>query len=131
MKIDRIMMTIKGKDYKGLPGELNRKEMNNEIDVVMKDVFSQFQTQLDETKKNLFVEGLKLKGFEFQNDEELISFLKSNCSLHQNAHPNISTYKVNDIPFLEVLQKEVSFKPTFGKPDYSIKCPIELEFRFL
>ena len=105
--------------------------MENQIDVTMKDVFSQFQTQLNETKKELFIEGLKLKGFEFQNDKELIAFLKSNCSFHQNGSPNISTYKVNAISFLEVMQKEVFFKPNFENPDYSIKCPIELEFRFL
>jgi hypothetical protein len=48
---------------------------------------------------DLFVEGLKRKGFEFSNKIELMEFIKSNCRCEDNIVLQQRTYFVNDIPF--------------------------------
>lgn len=52
-----------------------------------------------ETDK-LIINGLSLKGFNFENQEELESFIKFNCRAEDNTDLKEKTYFVNDIPFL-------------------------------
>jgi hypothetical protein len=59
---------------------------------------------------DLFVEGLKRKGFEFSNKTELMEFIKSNCRCEDNIVLQQRTYFVNDIPFF-LHCYEVIFEP--------------------
>lgn len=49
--------------------------------------------------EDLFVEGLKLKGFEFENRFELETFIKEHCRCEDNMDLKQRIYFVNDIPF--------------------------------
>lgn len=48
----------------------------------------------------LFSEGLKLKGFSFNDRYEMIEFIKSNCSCQEYKVHNSHIYLVNGIEFL-------------------------------
>ena len=74
-------------------------------------------------------EGLSLKGFFFENNEDLISFIMDNCSkeiTYNGTLKEIVIYKVNDIPFL----KEVMVTST----DFStnkVTATNEVDYKFL
>jgi hypothetical protein len=48
---------------------------------------------------NLMIEGLKLKGFEFNNKTELIQFISSRVTCHDKQDIQEKTYLVDNIPF--------------------------------
>jgi len=50
--------------------------------------------------EDIFIEGLKLKGFEFDNPIELERFIKKHCRCEDYLYLKQKTYFVNDIPFL-------------------------------
>ena len=56
--------------------------------------------ELSKMLDNVFIEGLKLKGFEFENRIELESFIKSNCKCEYHVDVKEKIYYVNNIPFL-------------------------------
>jgi hypothetical protein len=56
--------------------------------------------ELSKMLDNVFVEGLKLKGFEFEKKSELESFIKSNCKYEHHVDVKQKIYYVNNIPFL-------------------------------
>jgi hypothetical protein len=74
-------------------------EYNIEEQIVLKTI-EQMRTKLEE----LVVEGLRLKGFDFERREELLSFIKINCRLEQTQQGE-SIYYINDIPFLLYIYK--------------------------
>jgi len=47
-----------------------------------------------------FIEGLKIKGFEFESEKDLFSFVKENCKCVDSPHLSERVYYVNEIPFL-------------------------------
>ena len=58
-------------------------------------LFSQLNKQLED----YMIEGLKRKGFEFENRMELENFIKSNCRCEDRTDIKQRIYFVNDIPF--------------------------------
>ena len=50
---------------------------------------------------NIVIEGLRLKGFEFDNQNDLHNFIKENCKAHDYPHHYTKIYYVKDIPFLQ------------------------------
>jgi hypothetical protein len=48
----------------------------------------------------IFIEGLRLKGFEFDNQNDLHNFIKENCKAYDYPHLKERVYFVKDIPFL-------------------------------
>ena len=65
--------------------------------------------------ENLFIEGLKRKGFEFENRIELENFIKSNCRCEDITDIKQRTYFVNNIPFfLHCYEINMNLTPTFN-----------------
>ena len=101
--------------------ELKKIEYNlNLQNAIINQVAESINKQLDE----IFIEGLKRKGFEFNDRLKLESFIKSNCKCADRTDVKQRTYYVNDIPFLvyyyEVetninFDKEVMFQTNYGK----------------
>ena len=53
-------------------------------------------TSLDD----MFIKGLKKKGFTFENKSRLVEFVIKNCICKENVNLQEKTYYVNDVPFL-------------------------------
>jgi hypothetical protein len=50
--------------------------------------------------ENIIIEALKIKGYSFENRNELLSFVEENVSV-KNSDIYINTYYVKSIPFLQ------------------------------
>jgi len=65
---------------------------------------------------DIIIEGLKLKGFEFDNENDLRNFIKQNCSCEDNLSIQQRVYFVNGIPFLlhnyEIIIEPITEKTT-------------------
>ncbi len=76
--------------------------------LLIADVSSQLNKQLED----YMIEGLKIKGFEFENRMELESFIKSNCRCEDRSDIKQRTYFANDIPFfLHCYEIEMDLNP--------------------
>jgi len=62
-------------------------------DKLMDEILTQHQNKIN----NLFKEGLKRKGFEFEKESDYLSFISVNC--RGSSKGNETTYYVNNIPF--------------------------------
>lgn len=51
--------------------------------------------------EDVIIEGLKRKGYTFEDRDRLEFFIKEKCRCEHNKDSNISTYYVNDTPFLK------------------------------
>jgi len=71
---------------------LNREDT---ISLFMSDIYNKLNKKLED----LIIEGLKRKGFKFENRHELEQFIKSNCRCEDRMDIKQRTYFVNDIPF--------------------------------
>jgi hypothetical protein len=58
--------------------------------------------KIKEAQNNIFVEGLKRKGFEFQNNEDLSEFIKSHCIRQDEFDSRLVTYFVKGVAFLNI-----------------------------
>jgi len=67
--------------------------------LLIADVIGRLSSQLNKQLEDLWIEGLKRKGFEFENRMELENFIKSNCRCEDRADIKQRTYYANDIPF--------------------------------
>jgi hypothetical protein len=65
---------------------------NQIINLVSKNLSNKFQ--------EIIIEGLKLKGYEFQSQEELFQFIKENCVKHDYPHLHEAIYFVKGERFL-------------------------------
>jgi len=70
------------------------------------DVICELQTQLE----YYIIEGLKIKGFEFENKIELENFVKERCRRTDNIKFKEHTYYVDNIPFF-LHKYEVIYEP--------------------
>lgn len=76
-------------------------------------VIGWLSSQLNKQLEDLWIEGLKRKGFEFENRMELENFIKSNCRCEDRSDIKQRTYFVNDIPFfLHCYEIEIDLNPT-------------------
>jgi len=73
----------------------NYVQSNDFID----DIMGQLSSQLNKQLEDHLIEGLKRKGFEFQNRIELENFIKVNCRSEDKTDIKQRTYFVNDMPF--------------------------------
>ena len=67
--------------------------------LLIASVIGMLSSQLNKQLEDLWIEGLKRKGFEFENRIELENFIKSNCRCEDRTDIKQRTYFVNDIPF--------------------------------
>jgi len=63
------------------------------------DLISKLSEQLNKKVDDLIVEGLKRKGFVFENRNDIEKFIQSNCRCEDNIDLKKRTYFVNDTPF--------------------------------
>lgn len=71
--------------------------VNNIISMVYNDLNSQLETAV--------INGLKLKGFEFNTRYELEKFVKNHCRCEDNINLEERIYYVNEKPFLKRFYK--------------------------
>lgn len=67
--------------------------------LLIADVIGRLFSQLNKQLEDYIIEGLKRKGFEFENRMELKNFIKSNCRCEDRTDIKQRTYFANDIPF--------------------------------
>ena len=80
--------------------------------LLIADVIGRLSSQLEKQLEDYMIEGLKRKGFEFENRMELESFIKSNCRCEDRTGIKQRTYFVNNIPFfLHCYEIEMDLNP--------------------
>lgn len=77
-----------------------------------KMLVGRLSSQLNKQLEDYIIDGLKRKGFEFENRMELENFIKSNCRCEDRTDIKQRTYFVNDIPFfLHCYEIEMDLNP--------------------
>jgi hypothetical protein len=103
--------TIKETTRLLLQGTLTKDEADK-ILLSLSNVIGRLSSQLNKQLEDYIIEGLKIKGFEFENRLELENFIKSNCRCEDNIDYKERVYYVNDIPFFlhkyEVIQEPIT-----------------------
>jgi len=66
---------------------------------IIDDVIDRLSSELNKKLEDYFIEGLKRKGFEFENRLELETFIKNNCRCEDTPHKKERVYFANDTPF--------------------------------
>lgn len=84
---------------------------NSIIDSAVKKASNELIKKFDD----LIIEGLKRKGFEFNNKSDLIDFTIQNVRCEDNVDLQEKIYYVNDIPFFLHVYK-IDFNPTITEP---------------
>lgn len=82
--------------------KIERKKLDyepQESPLFIESVIAGISSQLNKQLEYYMIEGLKRKGFEFENRMELENFIKSNCRCEDRADIKQRIYFVNDIPF--------------------------------
>lgn len=90
---------------------------------IMNEAIKSLNGKLDD----LFIEALRVKGFEFSNQSDLEAFIKERCRKEDYTHKQQSIYFIDDVPFLEhnyeivynpINQNEVSTSITINYGTY-------------
>ena len=68
----------------------------NKIQEINNKIVNELQSKLE----YIIVEGLKLKGYEFEDEKSLFDFVSENCYINE-PNLSVSIYLVKGIPFLE------------------------------
>ena len=99
--------------------KINDTELPN-YDII-NDVIGSFSNHLTSKMDNLIIEGLKIKGFEFNNKIELESFIKERCRCEDNIASKERIYYVDDIPFfLHNYKSEIITTSEITSPTYKL-----------
>jgi len=69
------------------------------IDLPNYDIIGRLSSELNKKLEDYIIEGLKRKGFEFENRLELETFIKNNCRCEDTPHKKERVYFANDTPF--------------------------------
>ena len=75
------------------------QDLLQDAPLLMADVIGRIYSQLNKQLEDYMIEGLKRKGFEFENRMELENFIKSHCRCEDRTDIKQRTYFANDIPF--------------------------------
>ena len=68
---------------------------------IFHEINKQLIEQLESKIDSLIVQGLSLKGYDFNSREEIIDFISKNCTCKDNVDAGIRIYCVNEVPFFE------------------------------
>lgn len=75
------------------------------------DIISKASSDLNNQMDEITIEGLKRKGFEFENMIEMANFIKARCKIEDYNHKQQRIYFVDETPFLVHNYKtEIDFK---------------------
>lgn len=66
---------------------------------IEEEIINKMSLELACNLENLIINGLKLKGFEFENKIELEEFIKTRCRRTDNIDFEEHTYYVDNMPF--------------------------------
>lgn len=75
----------------------NKSELHDQI--IQFDPLKELSSKLNDKIDAYFLEGLKRKGFTFNNKNEVETFVKVNCRCEDNPKTEERLYFVNNIPF--------------------------------
>ena len=67
---------------------------------LQEQITEEINEKLSNEFDKILIEGLRLKGFEFDNENDLHNFIKNNCRCEDYLAKQQRVYFVNDIPFL-------------------------------
>jgi hypothetical protein len=67
---------------------------------IREEIINNISNEINNKLESFITEGLKLKGYEFENRYELESFIKRYCRCEDNVGLSERIYFVNDIPFM-------------------------------
>ena len=73
--------------------------VNDGFETLQNKIITDFSNSFNNQFETSIIEGLKLKGFEFQNKKELESFIEQNCRCEDNFGIKQRIYYVFDQPF--------------------------------
>jgi hypothetical protein len=68
-------------------------------DSIENELTNHIQKEIVKKLDYLVIEGLRIKGYEFDNEEDLIEFIKENCNSHQSQ--NVILYSVKGEFFMK------------------------------
>lgn len=92
--------------------ECTNFDLPQDPSLLIADVIGRLSFGLNKKLEDLFIEGLKRKGFEFKKRMELEAFIKSNCRCEDRTDLKQRTYFANDIPFfLHYYEIEMDLNP--------------------
>lgn len=74
-------------------------KLNTDAESLQAAVTSRLVSDLQKKLEDFIIEGLKRKGFEFDNKSDLENFIMSRCRAEDNIQEKQKTYFVDDIPF--------------------------------
>ena len=77
---------------------------------IMDDVQIKLISDLTKKLEDFIIEGLKRKGFEFDNKTELENFIKTRCECKDDIDLKERIYSVDNIPFF-LHRYEISIEP--------------------
>lgn len=91
--------------------------------LLIADVIGRLSFQLNKQLEDYIIEGLKRKGFEFENRIELENFIKSNCRCEDRTDIKQRTYFANDIPFfLHCYEIEMDLNPIQADREFKMSA---------
>ena len=92
--------------------ELINTENDQKLQLLQADVISRLCDGLNKQLENYLIEGLKRKGFEFENKFELESFVRQRCECIDNLEHKERIYSVDGKPFFlhryEIIQQQIT-----------------------
>lgn len=74
--------------------------MSNTAFNIQDEIIKKMSSDLNRQIENYFIEGLKRKGFDFENRADLEKFAIAKCRCEDRQDLKERTYFVNNIPFL-------------------------------
>ena len=84
---------------------------NCEIESFQESLINKMIKGINKEIENYFIEGLKRKGYKFDDKIELEHFIKTRCRCEDNTGLKQKTYFVNEIPFfLHDYNIDINFK---------------------
>jgi len=64
------------------------------------NLINKMSTELAQKMETIFIDGLQLKGYSFDNKKDLVEFVALNCRSEDFPHKYEKIYFVKNIPFL-------------------------------
>lgn len=88
---------------------------------IIPDIINRISNDLKIKLENYFIEGLKRKGFEFNSQNELESFIKDRCRCADDTGLKERVYYVDNVPFfLHNYKSDPLQMPSDGFDEYRI-----------
>jgi len=88
---------------------------------IQEQITNEITQNLSNKFDEIILEGLKLKGFEFENRYEIEAFIKLNCRCEDNIQHQQKIFYVKNIPFL-LHNYEVVYEPITEPFKISANC---------